>query len=256
MEERCLGVLITILGFATLWQQASAEGCFWNSRCQNLWMGSCGNGHTAVETSNDCQGLCAPPQYGTCPPFFTRFQCCKEDKAEESTFCSRCATKKEIGDEWYCCSDCSEPAVTDAKSKTGYCQTDAHLRVQPKPRELFKWNARAWTSCRGGCKKASQTREVQCLRYMENAPHLASVVFDDKCSASTKPSTKEQCTPPSCMGIDHHKHRGGLPIWATILITLTCLVAVGALAFVGFVLYRRSYDFNHGFVYVQLDSYS
>lgn len=56
------------------------------------------------------------------------------DKAEESTFCSRCATKKEIGDEWYCCSDCSEPAVTDVKSKTGYCQTEAHLRVQPKPR--------------------------------------------------------------------------------------------------------------------------
>lgn len=250
-----MGALITILGFAALWQQASAEACFWSSRCQNPWMGGCGKGYAPVETSNDCQGLCPMPEYGTCPPFFTRFQCCREDKARESTSCSRCSIQKEIGNEWFCCSDCSEPVVTDAKSKTGYCQTDAYLSVQPKPRELFKWNARGWTSCRGHCKKASRTREVQCLRYMEHAPHLTAVMTDDKCLVSTKPSSREQRTPPSCMGATHDK-RQGLPVWATVLIILTSAVAVGGLAFVGFLFYRRHYDSNHGFVYVMLDSYS
>lgn len=246
---------VTILGFAVLLQQASAEGCFWNSRCQSLWMGGCGNGYVEAETSNDCQGLCASPQYGTCPPFFTRFQCCREDKARLSGKCHICPNRKDVGNEWICCSDCSEPAITDVKSKTGYCQTDAYLSFQPKPREIFKWHVREWTSCTGRCKKASQTREVRCLLYLENAPFAPTAVNDDKCSASKKPPTQERCTPPSCMGASYQK-RHGLPVWAILLIILTCVAAAGGLAFAGLIIYRRRNDSsNHGFVYVMLDSY-
>lgn len=250
-----LVALLTVLRFAELWQQASAEDCFWDSRCQNLWMGGCGNGYVAVQTSNDCQGLCAVQQYEACPLFFTRFQCCREGRARLSSTCSKCPNKKDIGSDWICCSDCSEPFITEAKSKFGYCQTDAYLSVQPKPRELFKWHARSWTTCSGKCKKAKRTREIQCLRYMENDPHLVEVVENDKCPNSAKPSHKERCIPRGCKGSSHHKRRK-LPAWAIVLISLTCLTVVGGLAFAGFIIYRRRNDSsNHGFVYVMLDNY-
>ncbi|KAG0555269.1 hypothetical protein KC19_12G157400 [Ceratodon purpureus] len=252
--SQAMVTLISLLGFAALFQQASA-GCFWDTRCQNLWMGGCGDGFVPVETSSDCQGLCSSPQYGACPLFFSRFQCCREDKARLSKTCSRCPSRKDVGNEWVCCSDCSEPAITDGKSKTGYCQTDAYLTFQPKPREVFKWTAREWTTCTGRCKKASRSREVRCLLYVENALYSPTVVADDKCSASNKPPTKERCTPQSCMDANHQK-RHGLPIWAIVLISLTCVAAVGGLAFAGFIIYRRRSDNgNHGFVYVMLDSY-
>lgn len=253
MAPRLLLLLFTILG---LWQQqASAEGCFWISRCQNLWIGGCGNGYVPVETSNDCQGLCAMPQYPTCPPFFTRFQCCTEGRARESSnSCNRCPNKAELGDGWICCSDCSEAFITDAKRKTGYCQTDAFLTYQPKPRELFKWNAGAWKNCRGNCKKASRKRDVKCLRYLEDAPQAPIVVKDDKCLSSTKPASQEKCTLQRCVNGSHQRRR--LPVWAIVLISLTSAAAAGGLAFLGFILYKRRIDdCNHGFVYVMLDNY-
>jgi hypothetical protein len=59
---------------------------------------------------------------------------CVADKARLSGKCHICPNRKDVGNEWICCSDCSEPAITDVKSKTGYCQTDAYLSFQPKPR--------------------------------------------------------------------------------------------------------------------------
>jgi hypothetical protein len=41
--------------------------------------------------------------------------------------------KVDVGDQWLCCSDCSEPQITDADAQVGYCQMDASLASQLKP---------------------------------------------------------------------------------------------------------------------------
>jgi len=64
--------------------------------------------------------------------------------------------------------------------------------------------------------------------------------FDVNIICGLQPSSKERCNPPSCMGANHDKHQG-LPVWATVLISLTSLAAVAGLALVGFMFYR--YEF-------------
>jgi hypothetical protein len=54
----------------------------------------------------------------------------------------------------------------------------------------------------------------------------------------SQPPTQERCTPPSCMGASYQK-RHGLPVWAILLIILTCVAAAGGLAFAGLIIYRR-----------------
>ncbi len=59
-------------------------------------------------------------------------------KAREGADCAQCTNKVDVGDEWLCCSDCSEPQITDADARVGYCQMGASLGSQFKPQgELF-----------------------------------------------------------------------------------------------------------------------
>lgn len=48
--------------------------------------------------------------------------------------CVKCENKIDYGDEFICCTDCSDPYVTDKSTKLGYCKTGAEVGVQAKPR--------------------------------------------------------------------------------------------------------------------------
>lgn len=236
--------------------QVSAKGCFWNSGCQNIWMGGCRPGFTQLETSNDCKGLCAEPHYPSCPPFFTRFLCCKEGKAMEHADCGQCANKVDVGEEWLCCSDCSEPQITDTDARVGFCQTRASLGSQLKPREVVRWSTREWGKCSTGCGGGLRKRDVKCLRYVEHALHLPAVVNDSECPAATMPAREEACNLTACSGTRLHHKKKRLPIWAIMLISLFTIATAGGLAFAGYLLYkRRTENSNHGFVYVMLEGY-
>ncbi len=52
----------------------------------------------------------------------------------EHADCGQCANKVDVGEEWLCCSDCSEPQITDTDARVGFCQTRASLGSQLKPR--------------------------------------------------------------------------------------------------------------------------
>ncbi|RZS27461.1 hypothetical protein BHM03_00060939 [Ensete ventricosum] len=47
--------------------------------------------------------------------------------------CTRCKNKLDFGDEYICCTDCSDPYLIDKNTKLGYCKTGAELAVQLKP---------------------------------------------------------------------------------------------------------------------------
>lgn len=48
--------------------------------------------------------------------------------------CTKCKNKVDYGDEYICCTDCSDPYITDRNTKLGYCKTGAELAVQLKPK--------------------------------------------------------------------------------------------------------------------------
>lgn len=60
-------------------------------------------------------------------------------------------------------------------------------------------------------------------------------------SFNVQPAWEEPCTPEGCVG---HSKRGGFPVWAIVLISLTSVAAAGGLAFAGFVIYKRFAPFS------------
>jgi hypothetical protein len=109
----------------------------------------------------------------------------EEVKAREGADCAQCSNKVDVGDEWLCCSDCSAPQITDADAQVGYCQMDASLGSQLKPREVFRWNTGEWTPCSRHCGEGVRKRRVKCLRYVEHVLNLPAVVDDSECLAAT-----------------------------------------------------------------------
>lgn len=51
--------------------------------------------------------------------------------------CIKCKNKLDFGDEYVCCTDCSDPYLLDKNSKLGYCKTESDLVMQLKPLGAF-----------------------------------------------------------------------------------------------------------------------
>ncbi|CAM6070432.1 unnamed protein product [Sphagnum tenellum] len=180
----------------------------------------------------------------------------EEVKAREGADCAQCSNKVDVGDEWLCCSDCSEPQITDADAQVGYCQMDASLGSQLKPREVFRWNTGEWTPCSRHCGEGVRKRRIKCLRYVEHVLNLPAVVDGSECLAATMPAREEGCNLTACQGIKPYHKKRHLPIWAIVLISLSTVAAAGGLAFASYLVYkRRTENSNHGFVYVMLEGY-
>ncbi|XP_039123927.1 thrombospondin type-1 domain-containing protein 4-like [Dioscorea cayenensis subsp. rotundata] len=236
------------------------HGCYWTESCQSKWFGGCGAGHVIADQSGDCKGLCREPTYAPCLPFHTYFHCCKPERPRATDRCSSCDNKIDFGDEYICCTDCSEPYLIDNKSKLGYCKTGAELAMQLKPQEIFKWIAGPWMKCSSPCDGGIRYRDVGCFGSMEDMSIKHYAVDDSRCSVEDMPARQESCNLMSCgdfsnNDLDDNEH-SGMTKWLVAFFVLVGLVAVGGLGFAGYTYYQRKTSTPSGFVYIMLEGYS
>ncbi|XP_010254315.1 PREDICTED: ADAMTS-like protein 2 isoform X2 [Nelumbo nucifera] len=236
-----------------------SHGCYWTESCQNKWVGGCGAGHVIINQSDDCNGLCPEPRYPPCLPFHTHFHCCKTESPKVTDKCSKCKNKIDYGDEYICCTDCSDPYVTDKNTKLGYCKTGAELAMQLKPK-VFKWVAGPWMQCSSPCDGGVRYRDVECFGVTEDLsiPHYP--VDDSRCSREEMPARQEPCNLRSCAGLNtsnsHIRRQNGMSAWVVTFFVLVGVAAVGGLGFAGYTLYKRRTSSQHGYVYIMLEGYS
>eukprot|EP01018_Ginkgo_biloba_P022588 Gb_18485 [translate_table: standard] len=251
---------VLLLIAAVFVSTVSAQGCYWTGTCQSRWIGGCGSGLIAVDQSDDCHGLCPEPQYPSCLPFYTHFQCCKEETPKAIDACSKCENKIDLGDEYVCCTDCSDPSITNKDTKLGYCRTGAQLAIQFKPQEVFMWVAGPWMECSSPCDGGIRYRDVSCFAILEDSPVKNYAVDDSKCLFVEMPARQETCNMQSCTErtVDDSKHykRRGMSAWALTLLILLSMATISGLAYGGYNLYNRQTSAEHGFVYVMLEGYS
>lgn len=236
------------------------RGCYWTESCQSKWFGGCGDGHVITDQSGDCSGLCGESSYPPCLPFHTHFHCCKPESPKVTNRCSRCNNKLDFGDEYICCTDCSDPYLIDKNTKFGYCKTGAELAVQLKPQEIFRWVAGPWMQCSSPCDGGIRYRDVGCFGSMEDMSIEHYPVDDSRCSTEVKPARQEPCNLKSCteLGtVDVNETKGsGMSGWLITLLVLLGLVTVGGLGFAGYVFYMRRSSAPTGFVYIMMEGYS
>ncbi|KAJ0971257.1 hypothetical protein J5N97_019216 [Dioscorea zingiberensis] len=238
----------------------AAAGCYWTESCQSKWLGGCGAHHVITDQSDDCNGLCGEPSYAPCLPFHTHFHCCKPEIPRSTDRCSSCNNKMDFGDEYICCTDCSDPYLIDKNSKLGYCKTGAELAMQLKPQEIFKWIAGPWMKCSSPCDGGFRYRDVGCFGSIEDMTIKHYAVDDSRCSAEEMPVRQEPCNLMSCgdfsnNDLDENKHNG-MSKWLVSLLVLVGLVSIGALGFAGYTYYKRKTSSRNGFVYIMLEGYS
>ncbi|PIA42607.1 hypothetical protein AQUCO_02000204v1 [Aquilegia coerulea] len=238
-----------------------SHGCYWTESCQNKWVGGCDAGHVAIAHSDNCHGLCPQPENSPCLPFYTHFQCCKLESPKVTDRCVKCKNKVDYGDEYVCCTDCSDPYIMDANTKSGYCMTGAELAVQLKPREHFKWVAGPWMPCSSPCDGGIRYRDVECFGQIEDIsiPHYP--VDDGRCSEKEMPTRQEPCNLRSCGELSNKRSRAsnkrsGMSSWMVTLLVVIGVIAFGGLGFAGYSIYQRKNSTQQGIVYIMLDGYS
>ncbi|XP_058074585.1 uncharacterized protein LOC131223258 [Magnolia sinica] len=257
-------LLLLLLPFSLLYHAFSfnlpSHGCYWTESCQNKWIGGCGAGHVIIDQSDDCNGLCPESKYPSCLPFYTHFHCCKPESPKITDRCWKCKNKVDYGEEYICCTDCSDPYLTDKNTKLGYCKTGAELAVQLKPKEVFKWIAGPWMKCSSPCDGGVRYRDVGCFGSIEGGSTAQYPVDDSRCSNEEMPTSQEPCNLRSCEDFNYSnpnasKH-GRMSAWWVTLLVLLGVVAIGGLAFAGYTFYKRRNSTQSGFVYIMLEGYS
>lgn len=237
-----------------------SHGCYWTDSCQSKWLGGCGAGHILIDQSDDCKGLCPEPTYPPCLPFHTHFRCCKPESPRVTEMCSKCRSKIDFGDEYICCTDCSDPYLVDKNTKIGYCKSGAELVVQLKPQETFNWVAGPWMKCSSPCNGGVRYRDVGCYGSIDDASIRHYPVDDSRCSADEMPTRQEPCNMKSCGDYEEAnenvKEHSGVSGWLIALLILLGLVATGGLGFLGYIFYKRRTSTPSGFVYIMLEGYS
>ncbi|XP_029121173.1 uncharacterized protein [Elaeis guineensis] len=180
-----LGHLLLISHLApSISADPSSHGCYWTESCQNKWLGGCGAGYAIADQSDNCNGLCEESSYPPCLPFHTHFHCCKPESPRVTNRCARCQIKLDFGDEYICCTDCSDPYLIDKSSKLGYCKSGAELTKQLKPQEIFKWVAGPWMKCSSPCDGGVRYRDVGCFGSNDYDASIKHYPVDDsRCSA-------------------------------------------------------------------------
>ncbi|KAL5698503.1 hypothetical protein ACHQM5_029535 [Ranunculus cassubicifolius] len=208
-----------------------------------------------------CNGLCPEPENSPCLPFYTHFHCCKLETSKAADTCAKCKNKADYGNEYICCSDCSDPYIIDENTKLGYCRTGAELSMQPKPREHFKWIAGPWMPCSSPCDGGIQYPDVECFGQIDDIsiPHYP--VDDTRCSGEEMPARQETCNLRSCevlsnKGSHASGENSGMSALSLTLLVLVGVIAIGGLAFGGYTLYQKRSSTQQGFVYIMLDGYS
>lgn len=237
-----------------------SRGCYWTESCQSKWFGGCDVGHVVTDQSDDCNGLCGESSHPPCLPFHTHFHCCKPENPKVTDRCSRCKNKLDFGDEYICCTDCSDPFLIDKNTKFGYCKTGAELAVQLKPQETFEWVAGPWMQCSSPCDGGIRYRDVGCFGSSEDMSIEHYPVDDSRCSAEGMPARQEPCNVKRCMDLSttdvNETKQRGMSGWLITLLIILGLAAVGGFGFAGYVFYRRRTSTPTGFVYIMLEGYS
>lgn len=174
--------------------------------------------------------------------------------------CTICKNKLDFGDEFVCCSDCSEPYLIDKNSKLGYCNTGAELAVQLKPQEIFKWVAGPWMECSSPCDGGIRYRDVGCFGSTEDLSIKHYPVDGHKCLGEEMPARQEHCNMKSCVDFSNSyvkdNSQSRMSGWFVTFLVLLGLVAVGGLGFAGYTYYKRRTSAPSGFVYIMLQGYS
>lgn len=237
-----------------------SHGCYWTESCQSKWFGGCGADHIITDQSDNCNGLCGDSSYPPCLPFHTHYHCCKPENPKVSKRCMRCKNKLDFGDEYICCTDCSDPSLIDKNSKFGYCKSGAELAVQLKPQETFKWVAGPWMKCSSPCDGGVRYRDVGCYGNTEDASIKHYPADPSRCSGEEMPARQEPCNLKGCVDLSisdmDDSRKSGMSGWLITLLVLLGIVAVGGLGFAGYVFYKRRTSAPTGFVYIMLEGYS
>ncbi|KAG6489935.1 hypothetical protein ZIOFF_051216 [Zingiber officinale] len=156
--------------------------------------------------------------------------------------CSRCNNKLDFGDEYVCCTDCSDPYLMDKSSKFGFCKTGAELAIQLKPQEIFKWVAGPWMKCSSPCDGGIRYRDVGCYGGITDSSIKHYPVDDSRCPGQEMPARQEVCNLQSCIDLsasDSNEKSSGMLGWLVAFLVLVVLVAIGAVGFAGYVYYKR-----------------
>ncbi|KAK9130868.1 hypothetical protein Sjap_011355 [Stephania japonica] len=173
--------------------------------------------------------------------------------------CTRCKNKLDYGDEYLCCTDCSDPSIIDTNAKLGYCKTGAELVSQIKPQGHFKWVAGPWMPCSSPCDGGVRYRDVECFGETEDRSIPRYPVDDSRCLGEEMPLRQEPCNLSSCSDVSNQDlvetDRGGMPVWLVVFLVLFGAVAIGGLGFAGYTMYKRRASSQHGFVYIMLEGY-
>ncbi|XP_077211413.1 uncharacterized protein LOC143846746 [Tasmannia lanceolata] len=257
--QLCLILSLSLLTSALSFSLPS-HGCYWTESCQSKWIGGCGTGHVIIDQSSDCNGLCPESKYPPCLPFYTHFHCCKPESPKVTDRCSKCKNRVDYGDEYICCTDCSDPYLTDKNTKLGYCKTGAELALQLKPREVFKWIAGPRMRCSSPCDGGVRYRDVGCFGSIEDISITSYPVDDSMCSEEEMPTRQEACNLTSCEALSEDNpiasKRTRMSAWLVALLVLLGIVAIGSLGFAGYIFYKRRSSTQSGFVYIMLEGYS
>ncbi|CAL9145065.1 unnamed protein product [Musa hybrid cultivar] len=236
-----------------------SHGCFWTESCQSKWVGGCSAGLVVVDRSDNCNGLCGESKFPPCLPFHTHFHCCKPENPRLTNKCTICKNKLDFGDEYICCTDCSDPYLIEKNRKLGYCKTGAVLAVQLKPQEVFKWVAGPWMKCSSPCDGGVRYRDVGCYGSTDDPSIKRYPVDDSRCSDQEMPLRQEPCNLQSCgdLSISESSDKpSGMSGWLVALLVILGLVAVGGVGFAGYICYKRKTSAPSGFVYIMLEGYS
>ncbi|KAG6493088.1 hypothetical protein ZIOFF_048064 [Zingiber officinale] len=223
-------------------EELAFHGCQWTESCQSKWLGGCGAGFVVADQSENCNGLCGESSYPPCLPFYTHFHCCKPERPRVTSKCSRCNNKLDFGDEYVCCTDCSDPYLMDKSSKFGFCKTGAELAIQLKPQEIFKWVAGPWMKCSSPCDGGIRYRDVGCYGSITDSSIKHYPVDDSRCPGQEMPARQEVCNLQSCIDLsasDSNEKSSGMSGWLVAFLVLVVLVAIGAVGFAGYVYYKR-----------------
>lgn len=239
----------------------SSHGCYWTESCQSKWLGGCAAGYAIADRSDNCNGLCQESTYPPCLPFHTHFHCCKPESPKVTNRCATCQIKLDFGDEYICCTDCSDPYLFDKSSKLGYCKSGAELAKQLKPQEIFKWVAGPWMKCSSPCDGGVRYRDVGCFgsnSYDASIKHYP--VDDSRCSAEEMPARQEPCNLHSCADFSisdsNNGEQRGMSGWLVVLFVLLGLLSIGGLGFAAYTYHKRRTSTPSGFVYIMLEGYS
>ncbi|KAL5975256.1 hypothetical protein ACLOJK_031935 [Asimina triloba] len=133
----------------------------------------------------------------------------KKESPKKTDRCLKCKNKIDFGEEYICCTDCSDPYLTDKNTKLGYCKTGAELSMQLKPKEIFEWVAGPWMKCSSPCDGGIRYRDVSCFGSIEGESMMPYPVDDDRCSLEDMPTNQEACNLRSCEEFSYDNPKAG-----------------------------------------------